>query len=484
MNSIIHQIALDLEKEILEKVFIEGIVNIDDMSEAAMVSCKTAAVRITEEIVTMINETIRHDKAGRKELGLTIKEKNRERQYITEIGEINFKYDYMYDSINNCYSSPIFSILGIENNERVSRGLKARLVSQAAFMPYARSVETVADSLVSKQTVCQAIKDTDVEETAKEETEKRKCEELHIYADEDHIKLQREKGITERDSSDTGKTTVRKKKKTQMIPLVVVTEGIEDIGKNRRKTKNPKRLVVSDFNTKRLWKITDGYIEAHYDISSIKKIYIHGDGGRWIKSGLDMFANTIPVMDGFHIEKELTGINNAFPDIDVKSRVRKAVRANNIADVMILVQEMYDQCTTKKMTEKVDRFWTYIRNNWESIRNRERLDIPGSCTEGQVSHILADRFSSRPLGWSLKGAGNLSGIRVYELNGGKITKDNIKAKHRTGISYADYAQKVFDDNLKGSFDFSIFEKSADERNMSDSSLKTISRLGDCMSLVI
>ena len=484
---IIQQFVITFIEKISKTAFIDGKLNVDDLSGEAIQLSHELAIGVIEEIYNILNQIIREDKAGRKALGLTIKEKDRPRTIITELGEINFKYDYMWDSKEECYAAPLFSLIGIEKNERVSGALKAKLVSNAAFMSYAESARTVIDSMVSRQTVCQAIKETDVEEMADPVSEKKQCEELHIFADEDHIKLQRAK--VELESAEAAENTEKKRKgkkknKQQMVPLVVVTEGVREVGKNRRETIKPKKFVDKEFNTKNLWNNVSGYIAATYDLYSLKKIYVHADGGKWITTGHDILANTIGVMDGFHIAKELTRIHNVFPDLDVRKRVRAAIKSNDLTAVMQLVQEMFDKSTSKKETDRAEKFWTYIRNNWESIHNRQVLDIPGSCTEGQISHTLSDRFSSRPLGWSLKGAGNLSAARVYKMNGGEITRENIKRKHKAGISYSEYANNVFEENLKGHFDFGIFEKSLKMTDMSNPTMKAIARLGNCVGFTL
>ena len=40
--------------------------------------------------------------------------------------------------------------------------------------------------------------------------------------------------------------------------------------------------------------------------------------------------------------------------------------------------------------------------------------------EGHISHIYADRLSSRPLGWSRTGADKMSRLRAYQMNGGNM----------------------------------------------------------------
>lgn len=64
----------------------------------------------------------------------------------------------------------------------------------------------------------------------------------------------------------------------------------------------------------------------------------------------------------------------------------------------------------------------YILSNWIATRMRLRRSagVVGSSTEGHVSHVLASRMSSRPLGWSRKGADQMARLRAYEWNGGSM----------------------------------------------------------------
>ena len=55
----------------------------------------------------------------------------------------------------------------------------------------------------------------------------------------------------------------------------------------------------------------DEYIVGNYEVDEIKKIYIHADGGRWIKKGLEDYACKVVATDGFHVKKYLKIIKNA-----------------------------------------------------------------------------------------------------------------------------------------------------------------------------
>lgn len=51
---------------------------------------------------------------------------------------------------------------------------------------------------------------------------------------------------------------------------------------------------------------------------------------------------------------------------------------------------------------------------------RHQNGVKRSSTEGHVSHVLSSRMSSRPMGWSIKGATKMAKLRAYELNGGDM----------------------------------------------------------------
>ena len=46
--------------------------------------------------------------------------------------------------------------------------------------------------------------------------------------------------------------------------------------------------------------------------------------------------------------------------------------------------------------------------------------VIGCSAEGHISHVLASRMSSRPMGWTIDGANKLTKLRLYKLNGGYI----------------------------------------------------------------
>ena len=70
-------------------------------------------------------------------------------------------------------------------------------------------------------------------------------------------------------------------------------------------------------------------IYEKYDMEKVERVYIHADGGNWIRTLGALMPEAVFVMDGFHLEKyfkKLFRLNAAAPYSGI---VRKAVRENN-----------------------------------------------------------------------------------------------------------------------------------------------------------
>ena len=132
--------------------------------------------------------------------------------------------------------------------------------------------------------------------------EKNVVEYLYIDADEDHVSLQfREK------KGDLVTNENHQKNNCIIAKLVYVYEGIEKEApqSKRHKLINPYyfcRVCDGEANIK-FWDEIYRYLDNHYDLSKVKKIYINSDGGGWIKSGMRRIAGVVHVLDEFHLEK-------------------------------------------------------------------------------------------------------------------------------------------------------------------------------------
>ena len=389
METIIQQICMNIVEKVLKTLKESKNLSLDIITPEIREESNNACLSIVEEYIKYVNLEMRNQKKDRKSKGLVIKEKDVDRKVITCLGELEYSRDIYFNKVENVYVKPIDSIFGIEPYERICKNVKADLVDKAIDNSYEKSKNLVGVPNISRQSVRNAILKSNLDnDKSMVVAEKKLLKELHIYADEDHVHLQKPNKI--------------KGRACQIVPLVTITEGTENVSKSRRRTINPYHIVDSSFDTSSLWKKVDEYIVGNYEVDEIKKI-------------------------------------------------ERLIESNCKDEAIMYMSELCSDIEDERVQNRCCNACNYIINNWEGIVNRYTLDIPGSCTEGQVSHVLSERFSRNPMGWSKEILGKLSVLRVHKKNGNKI--DSSIYSNTGNEQYRDCVNKT---NEK--LNWSIFDK--------------------------
>jgi len=227
---------------------------------------------------------------------------------------------------------------------------------------------------------------------------KRTIKTLYIEADEDHVSLQNGKNVEPR--------------------LVHVHEGRIEVGKNRFKLQNPRYFNGIYANSDDLWLEVADYIEEACDKETIEKIYLSGDGAKWIKNGLGWIKKSIYVLGRYHLSKYVT---RATAHMDYTAPIMwKYINTGNKSGLKELFKAIISTTETPTKREAVKEARAYILGNWDGIRNQYNANYVGCSAEGHISHILSSRPSPRPLGWCQTGVDQMAGLRVFAANGGKV----------------------------------------------------------------
>ena len=189
MEKIIHHVEAYLEK--VFSVHVNGITDLDATASELKRDSDELSRNILQVLIEEMNEALREDKLTRKEMGLVIKEKDRPRCILTELGEIHFSRDYYYNRNTGSYETPLDHMLSIRQRARIGETISARLVTKATVESYARSSQDVTGGLVSRQSVRNHILKAPELEKQPEGEEKKQRRILDVYADEDHVHLQK-----------------------------------------------------------------------------------------------------------------------------------------------------------------------------------------------------------------------------------------------------------------------------------------------------
>lgn len=402
MNNIIQQICENYITEVLD-FFDAGIIRTLDEMEAELKEKTNCYIRnMMKTYLEGLDEAIAEDKTGRKKKGYVVEHKDDRREIYTQFGSLEFNRRYYKNKMDGTYLYIVDRVVGIESYDRVSGSVSASLVESASEVSYAKSSKYVCDGYISRQTVMKKIRRAK-ELKVEVPEEKRTVRYLNVEADEDHVSLQ--------DGTDT------------IVPLISIHEGVEHIGK-RGKCINIHHISSHGKNIEDMWQEAAEWVYAVYDVDKIEKIYLHGDGASWIKTGLSYLPKSKFVLDRYHLNKALKEVSRG--DELVCDRLKDAVTEADRESLKEICRELRKSGENEKVREKVDSFRNYITSNWEGIEVYKEEASRGSNTEGHVSHVLSSRLSSRPSGWSREGLKAMAELRAYCCNGGHVETKHIK----------------------------------------------------------
>ena len=380
MKNSIQQIEQEFISNI-EKYFSDGKnINIKAMEADLLKEAKDCAAKMTAAYIELVDRSLLENKEERREQGYAVERRGDERQIQTKIGEIRFARTYYYNRNTNDYAYLADQAVGLDSYARVSEGLGLALVSAAESMSYQKASEHLTNGEISRETVMHKIRESSATEPPIP-VEKRRIKSLHIDADEAHIAL-----------AGGGKS---------IVPLISVYEGIERQGK-RGKCRSVFYISEYGKTPDALWEQALNEIEKRYDLDGTQ-IYLHGDGGNWIKQGLNWLPDARFVLDKYHKNKaikEMTAGLGRSARAAFDREIRAALSEADARFFDELTQSLISQVPER--AEKIRNAAEYLKKCMSGIaicaQNAEANN--GGATEPHVSHVLANRLSSRPMAWS------------------------------------------------------------------------------------
>jgi hypothetical protein len=415
--------------EKLEKIvnlILKGEADFDMLTEAVQQEVLKLGTGIVKEVMEKTDELIK-ESIERKKI-YTVEKNNEPKQILDVMGSITYSRTGYTDKKTGDYIYLVDRIMGICPHQRLTLAAAARTIEEAAQTSYSKGGKnaSITDS-TSKQAVKELIHKIEINPIHEELIEKKKIRRLHVVADEDHVSAQfwEKRGDLETD-------TLGRKQNTIMPKIICLYEDIIDIAKensgNHRNKLTGKHYFggVYEGTTKNeeLWQEVQDYIDDVYDEETLEKVYIAGDGAGWIKSGVNVVDKSVFVLDKFHMMKYINKATVHLWDSveDAKELIWDAINNADkeaLKDVTIKILNVTEE---EKKAKEVKRMYSYLTNNWEGIKIRS-TDKGGCwpcCAEAQVSHVLSKRMSSRPMGWSKHGCNQITKLRIYMCNGGKV----------------------------------------------------------------
>lgn len=346
-------------------------------------------------------------------------EKHDHKQLVTSLGTIDFDKTLFSDKETRKEMTYLLDrILGFSEHQRMTVDAMANVLEEAVQTSYRRGGENInpTDSL-SKNGVKELIHGLEFSKGYEVPAKKKEVEYLYIDADEDHLHLQFQNKKGDLEISENGR-----KKNGIIAKIIYVYEGVVPVAprSKRHRLLNTHYFCRVTNDNEGLWDEVYQYLDETYDLSKVKKIYINSDGGAWIKAGIKRIANVIYVLDEFHLSKYLLKMTGHMKDRAETARQElcEALQKGTKADFDEIVERLLLSAEKEDVEKRILEAGNYICNNWSAAKQRVkgRDGICGCSAEGHVSHVLSSRMSSRPMGWSRKGAAKVVHLREWYYN--------------------------------------------------------------------
>lgn len=339
--------------------------------------------------------------------GWVVERKNELKNVLTPFGHMNYRRTYFQSKKTGSYAHLVDLAAGLEPHGKMDLAVEAKLADTAVEMSYRKAGKDAWSSkspecFVSGQTVMNVLRKTPLDHLqVAAAAPKKRVPVLHIQADEDHVHKQ------------TGGTALAK--------LVYTTDGYTVSLANRKRLSNVYHIAGLYKDNEILYQEVFESIDNGYDIDSLEKLYVFGDGAPWIR-GLAGYLGAVFLLDKYHINKYIKEGLAFCPEL--RSRLWKAVNGFELDTVKKILTEARKAAETDNERKRVSKCRRYLVGNWDGILawKKEAPYVIGCSAEGHVSHVLSARLSSRPMAWGEPGVDKMAKLRAMKANGISIRK--------------------------------------------------------------
>ena len=404
-----------------ERIFYSNPTDLRSLERTTRATTDAVAAQFISGVLSCLDEQIKNSSIRKKNY---IVQRTRQRCLVSSVGDVAFNCTVYRKkgSKNGGYVSLVSKMLSLDKNERFTEEAEVLMLTEALKTSYAEAARILpSKQRISKTTVMNKVHGL-AEEMPIPASEEKKCiDYLYVEADEDHVAEQH------------GDQTKPEDNKSFIAKLVYLYEKKEDVEgyASRKELKNKyyiSGLYSGEEGNRQMWDKLQAYIDENYDTDRLKKVFVSGDGAGWIKNGAARLDNALFCADKYHLMQYINSAAGQMLDEkdDVKNELWHLLNSRKKH-----AKKRFDEYTKRMMasaknTEVIEKLRKYVLNNWAAVRRTMRNKLVNGCSaESHVSHVLSDRLSSRPMGWSQTGADRMSKLRCYERNYGRENLINL-----------------------------------------------------------
>ena len=394
-----------------EGTFLDNPKDFNSLEKSVKASTESFAAEFLGKVLSSVNEQI--CKSSYR-IGRYTIQRNDKRKIISSVGDITFDCTYFKRCADGGYTYLLEDMIGLSRNERFTEEAEVMLLTEALKTSYEEATKVLpSKQRITKTTVMNKIHQLAEEMPYEGPEELKETDYLFIEADEDHVAEQH--GDNDKDN------------KSFISKLIYVYEYKRDVPGHKSRKELVNKFYFSGLypgkeGNEKLWGKVSDYINKTYDVSKIKRVFISGDGALWIKGGIHYIENSLYCADKYHL---MQYVNQAAGQMLDEKEIVKQELWHLLHSQKSKAKKRFDEYTNEMMksakkTEPIETLRSYVLGNWSAVRRTlENKFVSGCSAESHVSHVLSDRLSSRPMGWSQTGADRMSKLRCYERNYGR-----------------------------------------------------------------
>jgi len=386
---------------------------LNDLEKLILTKAYEWARNIFKTIIEQIDNLIKRY----REKTLAIEHK-RSVWYMTRLGKIRIERRQYRDQ-NGKYYYPLDRLLGMKKYRHITADVNEFALELAASTTFRKTEEilrkiTAID--LSHQTVHRLlarVADTYLEQKEQDKkwfrttgelpnSENKRVARLFMEADGVMLPLQRAKA-----------------RKVE-VKLGITYEGWNKIGRDRYQTVN-KMFHADIASGDTFWAGMALKLHEKYDLAGIKDIIVGGDGGSWIKDGVDYFGGKFQLCR-YHLNREIRY------KLGSKGKAIKSLYESiNNEDTDAIYTTLNEVALMVKgdKAKEIKELWRYIKANASGLRDYRHTVISEvglrrtGAIEGNVDKLIVRRMKNQGMSWTLDGIRRMLAVR-FLLREGKL----------------------------------------------------------------
>ena len=354
---------------------------------------------ICREVMESADAWLKDNPKERK--GWVVERRNQSKSVLTPFGQMHYQRTYFHNKATRSYAHLVDLAAGRGPHVKTELTVQAKLVDAATEISYNKAGKGIwssgsSECFVSGQTVMNTIRriPLGIAQT-NGGCPKSKAKVLHVQADEDHVHKQ------------TGGTALAK--------LVYTTSGYAELSGRRKRLSDVRYIAGLYEDNETLCQEVYESIDNAYDIDSVERLYVYGDGAPWIRSLAEYLGATF-LLDKYHINKYIKECLAFCPEL--RGELWKAVNSFDLNATKKVFREAKKAAETDAERKRVAKCRRYLVGNWDGVLAwKEQAEyVVGCSAEGHVSHVLSARLSSRPMAWGDEGIDRMAKLRAMKAN--------------------------------------------------------------------